>query len=340
MDDKTTKIQNSVPGATTAAAQSLAASPDTKHPEKKKRGFISKGEHIHRWTTYLTVDWLFNAFTGVSFAYGGKFSDLGKKIWSGPITGAFEKGAELFTKNKNIIKISGEKGNMFMSIIAGGMFTIPPLMVLEHRKIKKPITHFLNEIIYGEEKVANDPKFQKARDEMDHQPKKDFGSGMWARLWALAPLLAIILIPPTRKVTDKNWFNPIAKGTKALANKIGFSEASFKKLSPAAAKERWDFIHNSAAMDLGLGIPYAILHSVFYNMFASRKARKNQDKITPQPPIDTKTADAAPEAVKPVAEQNTPLAASHAGRETLHKNFVDRAAAADTATGQDFGAAR
>jgi hypothetical protein len=52
---------------------------------------------------------------------------------------------------------------------------------------------------------------------------------------------------------------------------MGFSEKSFKSISLAEGKERWKFIHDSVAMDFGLGVPYAVMHAFFYNMFASRK---------------------------------------------------------------------
>jgi len=242
----------------------------------KNRAFVSRGEKIHKWGTYLSIDWIFNAATGVGFAYWGKYTDLGKKIWSGPITEGFTKILKPFIKNPEYLKKSVGKGNMFMSIIAGGMFTIPPLMILENNKIRKSIIKYFDAIIYGKDRVENDPKFQTAYDEIDHAPKKDFAGGMASRFIALAPLLAMVLIPASRKISDKFWFDHVSKASEFTANKMGFREKSFKSIPLAEGKERWKFIHDSVAMDFGLGVPYAIMHAFFYNMFASKKEKENE----------------------------------------------------------------
>src|SRR6185295_17713940 len=138
----------------------------TPNHDEKKRDFISKGERIHKWSTYLGVDWVFNAAVGVSFAYWGKFTESGKKIWSGPLTKGFTAALKPIIKNPESLEKSVGKGNMFMSIIAGGMFTIPPLMILENNKVRKSIIKFYDGIIYGKDKVENDPKFQQAYNEI------------------------------------------------------------------------------------------------------------------------------------------------------------------------------
>ena len=245
--------------------------------EKDKRSFVSKGERIHKLGTYLSVDWLLNAATGVGFAYWGKYSDLGKKMWSGPLTEGFSKLLSPVIKNPEYLKASVGKGNMFMSIIAGGMFTIPPLMALESKKVKLSITKTFDNLIYGKDKVENDPKFQEAYEEIEKAPDKKFMSGMTSRFVELSPLLAMVLIPVTQKFSSRIYFNHVEHGSEAVARKLGFSaEKSFKNITLPEAKERWKFIHESVAMDFGLGIPYAMLHAFFYNMFAGNKKTANQ----------------------------------------------------------------
>lgn len=293
---------------------------------EKKRNFISKGEHLHKWSSYLAVDWIFNAAVGVTFAYWGKFTEAGRKIWSEPITRGFTKALTPFIKNVEQRQKSAGYGNIFMSIIAGGMFTIPPLMVLENNKIKKSIIKFWDRIIYGKDKVENDPKFQQAYDEIHEAPKKDFVTGVTSRFAALAPLLAIVLIPTTKKISNKIWFDHVEHASEAVATKVGFgAEKSFKNIPLPEAKSRWKFIHESVAMDFGLGVPYAVLHAFFYNMFASSKDKKKQEK---QQAAEAQTnnimAEAPPETKNFISKEDSLMPqASHAAREMNRRSDAE-----------------
>lgn len=248
-----------------------------------QKPFVTPGQRIHKWGTYLSVDWIFNAMTGVSFAYWGKFTESGKRMWSGPISRGFKAALTPFIKHPENVAKSAEYGNIFMSIIAGGMFTLPPLLVLESKKCKKHIAQTADKALFGEEKVENDPQFQASYDAIDEAPKKDFSRGLTSRFTALAPLLAMVLIPTTRRISDKLWFNHVANASEAVAGKMGFSPASFKSISAAEAKDRWTFIHKSVAMDFGLGVPYAVMHAFFYNKFvaARDKTQAKQGDNTP-----------------------------------------------------------
>ncbi len=274
-------------------ASATADAPETTPPApgEAKGGTVTTGAKIHKWGTYLSVDWIFNTATGVSFAYWGKYTDTGKKFWSGPVTDAFTKALKPLIKDPAQLKKSAGYGNMFMSIIAGGMFTIPPLMALENNKVKKNITEFFDNMIYGKDKVANDPEIQASYKEIENAPKKDFFSGLTSRFTALAPLLAIVLIPTTKKIGNKMWFNHVEAASEFTAAKAGLSaEKVFAKLPAAEAKDRWKFIHESVAMDFGLGIPYAILHAVFYNKYANSKAQAKAEE-TPANAVEAKPAD-------------------------------------------------
>lgn len=263
----------------------------------QKRAFISLGERIHKWGTYLSVDWVFNAATGVGFAYWGKYTQLGQKLWSGPLTRGFTKLLKPFIKDPHQLKSSAGYGNMFMSVIAGGMFTIPPLMFLENNKVKKSITQSLDEKLYGKDEVENNPKFAAAYDAIERAPKKDFSSGLLSRFAALSPLLAMVLIPTSKKISNKLWFDHVERASGTVAHKMGFSpRKSFKNTPVPVAKERWKFIHESVAMDFGLGIPYAILHAFFYNLFASRKEKANGSSESADIPIAVAKANDPPAA--------------------------------------------
>lgn len=273
--------QTAVVAAEMPAAQAeKSLEQKSENPDKeKKRAFISKGETIHKWGTYYGVDWIFNTIVGVKFAYWGKFTESGQKNWTEPLTRGFTKLLKPIIKNPESLEQSVGKGNMFMSIIAGGMFTIPPLMALEHNKVRKWIVQKLDGVIYGKDTVENDPKFQQAYREIEETPKKDFVTGMTSRFAALAPLLAIVLIPKTRDLSNKIYFDHLSNGSEAIAKGLGFSaEKSIKAPSPAEAKKRWKFIYDSLAMDSGLCLPYAPLHAFFYNMFANSKGKNTPVK--------------------------------------------------------------
>lgn len=261
-------------------APSLASSTTDIPEELTKDGkepFKTAGEKVHKWGTYLGVDWLFNAAAGVSFAYWGKYTRSGQKLFSGPVTKGFEAVLKPLIKDPKSLKSSVEYGNMFVSIITGGMFTIPPLMVLENNHVKKSITQSLDGMIYGKDAIASDPRFKEAYERIENAPKKDFLTGMGSRFVALSPLLASVLFPPTRNLLDKHYFSHITRASTSLSNKMGLgAEKLFPKLTKAQALERSAFIHDNFALDFGFGVPYAILHSVFYNKFAGDHHKDEQ----------------------------------------------------------------
>ncbi|MBN8543634.1 MAG: hypothetical protein J0M34_05150 [Alphaproteobacteria bacterium] len=287
-----------------------------------EKPIVTTGQHIHKWSTYLSVDWVFNTLCGVGFAYGAKYTKIGQKLWSGPIQkigtkllnpffkNDIAKGGDESVKAFDALKYSVDKFETFFSIIAGGMFTIPPLMVLEDKKNRIGISRGLDEMIHGKEKVANDPRFEASYKAIEQEPTKDFAAGMTSRFAALAPLLAWVLIPKSW-VTKSPIFKPIIGARTAFfgklgdvvdgtARKMGFSEAKLKdgikldilrdangeiKIGEVAvdAKEKFDYITRSATpMDFGLGLPYAGLHAIFYSMFAGGKEKK-PEKNSPAP---------------------------------------------------------
>ncbi|MFO1242218.1 MAG: hypothetical protein U1E36_03325 [Rickettsiales bacterium] len=270
-------------------------------PLPKEKPFTTAGTRIHKWGTYIGVDWIFNTASGVSFAYWGKFSESGQKYWSKPITGFFEKILKPFIKDPKKLETSAGRGNMFVGIIAGGMFTIPPLLVLENNKVRKSFAQFYDRMIYGKEKVDHDPEFQKAYEQIEQTPKKDFVNGMGARFVALTPLLAMVLNPKTGTLSKEYWFDYVQKASEGGAHALGLGlNKSFPKRSLEDAKSRWKFIHESIAMDFGLGGPYAALHAIFYDMFSGKKPE------TPNP-LPAPVPLAPPSVSEPKLNIETPL---------------------------------
>lgn len=316
--------------ATGFDAPSLASATSETISEPPQQ-FVSAGQQVHKWGTYLGVDWLFNTATGVTFAYWGKYTKTGRMLWSEPLTKGFETALKPLIKHPEQLKASAGYGTMFMSIIAGGMFTIPPLMVLENNHNKHKITEFIDRVVYGKKAVSEDPKFKTAYEAIDAAPKKDFTSGMWSRYASLAPELAIILIPTTKKITNKYYFNHIEHASEVAAKKLGLTvKKLFPKLTAAEGAGRMKFIHESIAMDLGLGLPYAIMHSILYKKFSAHKAEKAATNNTPEPVVKT-PADAPPQTepaeLSPknwtahIGEKPQPMAATK-----LTPNFSDRLA--------------
>lgn len=311
-----------------------------KNTAAQERTFISRGQKFHKWTTYLGIDWILNATFGVSFSYWGKYSKMGQEKWSRPLTEFFTEKLRPYIKDPVSLAKSADKGNMFMSIIAGGMFTIPPLMVMESRPVKKALSKKYDEIFYGKEVVASDPKFKESYDRIDDQPKKSFITGMISRFIALAPLLAMVLHERTREFSDKIYFNHISSGSETVSRAIGFGPQSFKKVSEAEAKERWKFIHDNVAMDAGLSLPYAGMHAVTYNAVAALFSRwfgRKKDTSSPDGVHESSLAVSSgmqtaekslPASQNPMTKEEEAARTCHCAREAARrKDEAERAGA-------------
>ncbi len=266
--------------------------------DKANQPTKTTGQKIQKWSTYFGVDWFFNAACGVGFAYWGSFTKSGQKYWSGPLDKGFRKILSPLIKDADKLNHSVGRGSMFMSIIAGGMFTIPPLMFLEKTSNRIGVSRFWDRLVHGKDAVENDPKFTQAYDAMEKEPKKEFWPGLISRYVALAPLLLMVLNPKSNEVSTKLWFRHVERGSEWVASKLGFSAKNFKpstvldkgKMIPASPEKQWRWVHESMAMDFGLGMPYAVLHSIFYTMFARKSAdhkaqRDDHHRPVSNPPV-------------------------------------------------------
>ena len=299
--------------------QEMAPASTVNTTDVNAKPFVSWGQRLHNISTYLGVDWVFNAAAGVSFAYWGKVSQAGKQYWSGPIEKGFNRILRPIIKNPQSLEYSVHKGGMFLSIIAGGMFTIPPLLFLENNKVKNSITRTYDRLIYGKDTVDADPKFQTSYDAIENAPKKDFWTGMTSRFAALTPLLLVtVFIPKTRDWADKNYFSRLSDFSEHMAGKIGIKGEKLKAVEVGRTKEgngisAWKFIHDNIAFDAGLGIPYALLHDFFYNAFSGEKQKKKDAREPKASPLPALT-EAAPVMTEEKAAA-TATTASHAARE-------------------------
>jgi hypothetical protein len=277
-------VIDTAPATAASANQNVTADALEIKDVHKNSTFKTAGEKLHKWGTYLGVDWIYNMITGVAFLYFIEYNKVGIKMWS-PIKRGLETALTPLIPDKESRAKSVSFGNTFFGIIAGGMLTIPPLMILEAKNVRKKFAKFYDRIIYGNDRVDNDPKFQAAYERMDEEPKKDFWAGMGARFLALAPLLASVLIKETRKPMNKYYFTPIAEGANKVLNKLNIDPVSvIQKVSPHISREeaqdRWDNKINKEGlpMEVGFDIPYALLHKFWYHKLAEMRKDKTEGK--------------------------------------------------------------
>lgn len=244
------------------AAQSLA-------PEKKP--FHSIGWKIHNEITYRGVDWILNSTLGVAIAYWSQRTPTGQKYFGKPLTKGFERITGTFTKNPKSIAEGGKWGSTIMSIIIGGMSIIPVMMGLENKKNKHAIVTSIDEMVYGKDAVANDPKFKELHASIEHEPEKDFVSGNIARAVVLAPMIASTQIPALQNTGDKLLYTPLGKASKYVAESIGIKPKKMLKVGPDG-KTNWDFIHHTIGFDFGLTFIYSFLHEYAYKAIAADRS--------------------------------------------------------------------
>jgi hypothetical protein len=250
---------------------------------------MTAGQRIYKTATYLSVDWVWNGICGAAFSDFAKYNDKGIKYWGNPTQKGFDWTFEhLFNVKDGAQRASSVKNTCtFTNIIIGGMMTLPPLLVLENQRVKRGAVEWIDRRIYGDDAVEHDAMFHNAYEAMANEPKKDFKIGMVARFAALAPLLASVVLEPTKTDLKNNYFTPIAKGTEGVAHAIGFSPESFvghmpssMQDNPITRQERWNYLHNdSLAMDWGFGLPYAAMHSFWYDRFAAWMAPHKEPSI-------------------------------------------------------------
>ena len=183
--------------------------------------------------------------------------------------------------------------------MAGGTFIIPVMMYLENKENKKAFIHKIDEMSYSKEILHNDPRFKEQDDRIDSEPKKDFATGMYARLVALSPFIAEAVTPAIHESLQQNIYERAGGLSKGVAKTLGIES---EKLMKTGAKEamkdgskrfvsNWDFIHNTIGYDVTITFAYSYLHELAYKVLANKKQWHEDHTHGTQEP--------SPEVVKP-----------------------------------------
>jgi hypothetical protein len=291
LEQKTNQLsQNSA----TVAAEMPAAEPKKENSTEKssKKPFKSAGWKIHNELTYRGLDFFLNATIGVTFSYWAARTASGKKYFTKPVIGFFEKLLRPILSTPKAIHEGSKWGSNFVSILVGGMTIIPPMMLMENKKIKKGMVQGLDEMIYGKEKVENDPKFAEAYRAIDDEPKKGFWVGLGTRFLALAPLLALTVWPTTNKYLVTYLYEPIGKVSKGVFKVLNIQPRKmiegYEMIHPhgnialePVKETHWEFLHKNIGFDFGLSFIYAFVHEGLYKSFSG--VRKKTDEKTAAP---------------------------------------------------------
>lgn len=268
---------SAIPPAKTGETQAPAIARQECKPEEP---FISVGKKVHNEVTYRGVDWILNSAVAVSFAYCTARTKLGQKWFTQPVTGFFKKCLSPFIKTESTLNEGAVWGTRFVSIMAGGTAIIPPLMVMENKSNKSKIIRWIDEKWYGKDAVANDPKFQESYEAIKKEPHKSFAIGMAARLTVLAPLIGMTICQATHKPLLKYVYDPIGKGSKWIAGKVGIKPGAHMADPLKGSLEQaengmmemqsnWDFLHRTIGFDLGLTFLYSFMHEYAYKGLAA-----------------------------------------------------------------------
>jgi hypothetical protein len=308
-----------------------------------KKPFTSVGTRLHNEATYRGIDWILNSTVGVTFAYWAARTKGGEKYFGKPISGFFKKILKPFLRNDKATEEGAKWGTMFAGIMAGGFAIIPPMMVMENKNVKKGVIRWLDEKIYGEQRVKEDPKFEEAYKRIDAEPEKNFTDGMSSRLIAIVPLITVASIPATNKPLIKYLYDPIGKVSHWAMTKIGIKpdkmlrEGKLEHINgdPKTPKEfqnNWDFLHRTIGFDFGLTIFYSIFHEIAYKTLAAfgksgKKAKKATEELKPAlesalPAEAEKAAQAAKSGDAALWADRAPAPAS-AKRETPPATFQE-----------------
>ncbi|MBX9726423.1 MAG: hypothetical protein K2X09_04080, partial [Rickettsiales bacterium] len=207
-----------------------------------------------------------------------------------PAEWAFGKLFSPFIKNPEILKKSISGGKDFLGIMVGGTLVNPIITSMEKHENKRSITQFFDRIIYGNKKVNDDEKFQRAYAEIDKEPVKDT-SGVWiSRAIAIAPLWAASFNPGVMKFLSSNEvpllkhinFNNISKLSEKTAETLHIKPGNWLNktmVNPTTGQSvsHWKALHGYIGFDYGMTIYYAILHAISFNAVANFK-HKNKIK--------------------------------------------------------------
>jgi hypothetical protein len=287
------------------------------------------GKKIHWGLTYLGGDWLLNSSFGVAFAYVASRTHWGQKHYTKPVNEFLNKIVEPLIENADTRKKVVGGGTSFLNIMFGGTVVNPLLTHLESHKQKKSISKFFDKLIYGKDRVENDPKFQQAYDAIDHEPKKDSKSAWLARFIALAPLIAASSTPKVNEFFKTTKLpvlgiishDSISSFTRKTAEKIGIrpqkmmTETGLNTMT-GKVTSNWQALHDLIGFDFGYTVYYALLHSAAFSAVAKlfqtnhdkREERKAAQANVPLPAREEipNATPAAPQTAPTMEQQDAP----------------------------------
>lgn len=249
------------------------------------------GTKILAW---IGADWILNSTVGVTFAVINKRTKIGRDYIGKPVHNFFSGIAGKFSQNPHTVEKSASWGSDFVSIMVGGFSIIPVVNYLMKAENRVSFARWVDEKIYGKEKVANDPSFAATYDEVYHEPKQSFGIGMAARFLAIAPLITASSYPKINDRLDEHLYKPISRKTKWLAEKLHIKPSGYMlqehdvvKLDKATGTDHvqkqsnWDFLHEKIGFDFGLTAFYMVLHERACHylgcMFSKPQEKKPQE---------------------------------------------------------------
>lgn len=330
------------PIANTQNIEAFAQSEDC----SKHEHHSTAGTKAHWAMTYLGGDWILNSSFGVAFAYVASRTHFGQKHYSKPITEFFTYLAKPLIKNEQTLEKVVGGGTSFMNIMFGGTVINPLLTRLEKHENKKAISKKFDELIYGKERVENDPKFQQAYDEIDHQAKKDDKSAWAARFIALAPLIAASSTPKVNEFFKSNQlpllkyinFDNISKFTRTTAEKIGIRPAKMMaethlNTHTGQVTNNWQALHDLIGFDFGYTIYYALIHSAAFTAAAKifetnherkleRSAEKAAERVNATPALSEESQPSQPSSTNIVAETKAEKPSTSISNVTEHARAV------------------
>jgi len=303
------------PAAAPAAAQNTPA----QAPQATNaKAFKSRGWKIHNELTYRAIDWLLNSAVGVAFGFWTKRSKFGNWLIAKPTEKFFGGLVGMATQDKKSIEKGGFYGSLFVSILMGGTAIIPLMTYMEDKENKKKIIRWLDEKMYGEEEVKNNPKFEESYRRIDEEPKKNFKMGMMARFTALAPLLIIVLTDKIYDPIKKRTFDHVEKGSAWLGKKIlpkKWVDTLEKRDILKKGKSDWEFLHHTIAFDFGLTIVYSFLHEIAFKALSAMGMKKFES------PEKNETQNAAqPAAPESASTQSTQQSAEKSWAASLNNS--------------------
>jgi hypothetical protein len=280
MDKKDTKHQMIAGGASLPPPASDQTSNGNPHDPDMIR---TAGEKVFDEITYRGVDWALNSTIGVAMTYAATATPQGRRFFGQHLVNGWKWLIRPISSPEKLT-VYAERLRDFTTIMIGGFSIITIIMGLE--KNKKPIVKSLDEKIYGEDAVKNDPRFAAAYEEIGKEKEQGFLVGMVTRVAALVPL--IYGHTKFKGTLSRYLYEPIAKMSLWTAETVGIKPKKMLETITIEGEEttKWNFLHNTIGFDFGLCIFYAYLHEFLYKRVANILGDKSENAHSEPMPLN------------------------------------------------------